>query len=65
MEITDDKSVLEANLNELYTRFLFIRKQIESSGMTKELMKQQSDVCFLLNDAIAAVQEKQQEEDHG
>lgn len=64
MELTDDKSVLEANLNELYTRFLLIRKQIEGSGMTKELMKQQSDVCFLLNDDIAAVQEKQQEEDH-
>lgn len=57
MEITDDKSALKANLNELQTRFLLIRKQIENSGITEELIKQHSDVCFLLNNAIAAVQQ--------
>ena len=50
---------LPNDLDELYTRLLFVRKTIEDIGMTKELLLRQSEICFAIYDAMVALEEKE------
>ena len=63
-EIKTELDILKAQLNDLYARFLLIRQKIEQEGMTKELLVQQSDLCFNIQDVLAAVEEQTKEETH-
>ena len=55
---------LPDNLDELYTRLLFVRKTIEDIGMTKELMLRQSELCFAIYYAMVALEEKEESKSH-
>lgn len=63
-EIKTELDILKAELNDLYTRFLLIRQKIEQEGMTKELLVQQSDLCFNIQNTLATVEEQTKEETH-
>ena len=55
---------LPDNLDELYTRLLFVRKTIEDIGMTKELMLRQSELCFAIYYAMVELEEQEESKSH-
>lgn len=55
---------IEREIISYYDQFQIVRQKIEQTGMTKELLLKQSDLCFNIQDALAAIEEKTKEETH-